>query len=77
MSHRKKPSAAAMRAAIKMLEVRPFDTEQHAAIIDAEFAPVVEALRKLSNWPPSYPASENIERMRGYAASTLATLEAK
>ncbi len=44
----KKPSAAAMRAGAKMWEVPIFmPTEQRAAIIDAEFAPVVEALRDI------------------------------
>ncbi len=43
----------------------------------AEFASVVEALRKLSEWPDSYPANANIQRMREYAASRLSALEGK
>ena len=42
-----KPSAAAMRAAIKYNDKHPISKALLAKFIDAEFAPLVEAARKI------------------------------
>ncbi len=84
----KKPSAAAMRAAEFLLrrggrDDSQYDMEAFSAIIDAEFAPVVEALRPFAAiWDLSTPMLRphvfvKSEAIYKAASEALAALEGK